>query len=78
MGKSTVERGDVLRHVMGGGGGWGDPLARDPAAVRQDVVDDKLSESYAAEVYGVVFHADVWPLEVDQAATEARRATIRA
>jgi N-methylhydantoinase B len=78
MGKSSVEQGDVLRHVMAGGGGWGDPLARDPEAVRQDVADDKLSLAYAAEVYGVVFHADRWPLTVDQVATAARRATSRA
>ncbi len=78
MGKSLVQRGDVLRHVMAGGGGWGDPLERDPEAVRQDVVDEKLSLDYAAKVYGVVFQADHRPLKVDQAATVKRRATIKA
>jgi N-methylhydantoinase B len=78
MGKSTLQRGDVLRHVMAGGGGWGDPLERDPQAVGRDVVDEKLSQAYAAEVYGVLFQADQWPPRVDEAATAARRATLRA
>jgi N-methylhydantoinase B len=73
MGKSDVVRGDVLRHVMAGGGGWGDPFARDPEAVRQDVVDEKLSVRYAFEVYGVVLLRD---LSVDRVATEARRASL--
>src|SRR5439155_4052253 len=32
-----LERGDLLRFETCGGGGWGDPLARDPERVRQDV-----------------------------------------
>ena len=28
----TIKRGDVFRHELAGGGGWGDPLERDPAA----------------------------------------------
>ena len=76
MGLTNIERGDVLRHVMAGGGGWGDPLDRDPALVQLDVQNDKLSVSYALEVYGVVL--DPSTLELDPAGTVARRASMRA
>ena len=49
-----LERGDRVRIVTGGGGGWGDPRARDPAAVASDVVDELVTASDAAEIYGVV------------------------
>jgi N-methylhydantoinase B len=48
-----LERGDVFRHELAGAGGWGDPRQRDPAAVRADVRDGKLSAERAREVYGV-------------------------
>src|SRR5215472_930094 len=38
-----IRRGDLLRHVMAGGGGWGDPLDRDPALVRADVWNEKVT-----------------------------------
>ncbi len=51
----------------GGGGGWGDPLERDPAAVRADVQEEFISPTSAREDYGVVLRDD---LSIDQAATE--------
>jgi N-methylhydantoinase B len=71
MGLSEIKRGDVLRHVMAGGGGWGNPLDRDPELVRLDVRSEKLSPAYAANVYGVVLDANSG--EVDIEATAARR-----
>jgi len=38
-----LERGGVIRHEMAGGGGWGDPLTRDPTAVLEDVLDGRVS-----------------------------------
>ena len=32
--------GDVFRHELAGGGGWGDPLDRDPTLVLKDVLDE--------------------------------------
>jgi N-methylhydantoinase B len=58
----------------GGGGGWGDPLARDPIAVRADVQEEFISARSARECYGVVLGDD---LTVDHAATEAARNAIR-
>jgi N-methylhydantoinase B len=54
MFSTTIETGDVYVHQMAGGGGWGDPLERDPAAVEHDVANDKVSEEAARECYGVV------------------------
>jgi hypothetical protein len=52
--------------------GYGDPLERDPAAVREDVLDDFTSVELAREAYGVVF-VDERTLEIDEAATERLR-----
>ena len=48
-------KGDVFRMVSAGGGGYGDPLERDPDAVLEDVREEKLTREAAADVYGVVF-----------------------
>jgi N-methylhydantoinase B len=58
----------------GGGGGWGDPLERDPMAVRADVQEEFISARSAREHYGVVLTDE---LAVDHAATEAARNAIR-
>lgn len=54
-----------------GGGGYGDPLERDPEEVLRDVVNGKVSEEKAREVYGVV--VDLESRSVDREATEQRR-----
>ncbi len=71
-----MKEGDVFRHVMASGGGNGDPLARTPALVLEDVLEEKVSVAHAAEAYGVVI-AEGPPVEVDQAATTALRARLR-
>jgi N-methylhydantoinase B len=50
----TMRRGDVFRHEIAGGGGWGDPLERDPNAVLRDVRHGLVSPQAAAQEYGVV------------------------
>ncbi len=69
-----VRAGEVIRIRTTGGGGWGDPLERDPAAVLRDVRWRKVSRDAAREAYGVVLDGD----EVDAAATAARRDELRA
>ena len=49
----TVRDGDVLRHVVAGAGGWGDPHLRDPALVLHDVVEEKITPGYAEREYRV-------------------------
>ena len=65
--------GDVLHFVTWGGGGWGDPLERDPALVELEVRRWLVTEE-GARRYGVV----VGDAGVDSAATEALRAELRA
>lgn len=48
----TLGRGDVIGVVTAGGGGFGPPSERDPAAVADDVRQGVVSPSVAAEVYG--------------------------
>ena len=60
----------------GGGGGWGDPLDRDPESVRWDAIEGYISRGAALDEYGVVL--DEKDLSVDQAATERLRAERKA
>lgn len=67
---TTLTRGDRHRHVTAGGGGHGDPFARDPDRVLQDVLDEKVTAAGATRDYGVVITATG---TVDSAATTAER-----
>jgi N-methylhydantoinase B len=58
----------------GGGGGWGDPLERAPAAVRADVIEELVSRRIAEEHYGVVLRDD---LTLDEAATARQRNALK-
>ena len=66
--------GDSLEVRGPCGGGYGDPLEREPAMVRDDVLDDYYDTTHASSVYGVVLDGK---LNVDQTATEARRNELR-
>ena len=63
--------GEAFRIETGGGGGWGDPLARPEEQVLDDVLDDYISIDEARASYGVVI--DPEGRVVDSAATEALR-----
>ena len=67
---TVLEPGDVYHHRMPGGGGWGDPLEREPQAVAWDVMNEKVSRDAARDDYGVVMKSDG---SVDDDATEALR-----
>jgi N-methylhydantoinase B len=69
------------QHIRGrdsSGGGYGDPLTRDPARVLHDVLEGYESLGKAREVYGVVFTGNIEDdsLAVDKTATAARRAEL--
>jgi len=66
--------GDVYAHRTAGGGGWGDPLERDPNAVADDIANEKVSAGAARELYGVALAADG---AVDNERTTALRAERR-
>jgi N-methylhydantoinase B len=69
-----VEPGDVLLMESSGGGGFGDPLERDPALVVADLLEGYVTLTAAEAVYGVVLTGGT----VDTVATAARRAQLRA
>jgi N-methylhydantoinase B len=70
-----LETGDQLDYKFGGGGGWGDPLLRDPQAVLDDVWDEYVSIEAAARDYGVVITGSLedMTLALDEDATTAER-----
>jgi N-methylhydantoinase B len=72
----TMKRDDVFRHDQPGPGGWGDPLARDPARVLRDARNELVGLASVREDYGVVLDAATWT--VDANATAALRAQLRA
>ncbi len=49
----TVHKGDIVRLTTGGGGGYGDPLERNPEAVALDVRNGYITREEARRVYGV-------------------------
>jgi N-methylhydantoinase B len=73
----TLQRDDVFRHEMAGGGGYGDALDRDPALVLEDMLDEKITPAHASAAYGVVIQKGA-PLAIDPAATEMLRRELRA
>ncbi len=73
--------GTLIRIRTTGGGGWGDPLDRDPDLVARDVRWGKVSAAAAAADYGVVLggpDADAAAPVVDETATARLRETMRA
>ncbi|TWB58139.1 N-methylhydantoinase B [Rhizobium sp. ERR 922] len=48
----ALKRGDLVRIITGGGGGWGDPRARERAQVRRDVEDGYITSEVARSLYG--------------------------
>ncbi|MSR14198.1 MAG: hydantoinase B/oxoprolinase family protein [Gammaproteobacteria bacterium] len=73
-----LEPGEWVRGLDAGGGGYGDPLKRDPARVCHDVPERWETAARAHEVYGVVLTgaAEDDSLAVDESATVAWRADL--
>jgi N-methylhydantoinase B len=72
-GLTLCESGDVIQFHSAGGGGYGNPLKRDPQAVEQDVFNEYVSIEQARDNYGVVI--DPKTLKVDLEETEKLRAS---
>lgn len=47
-----LDKGDVVRIVSGGGGGWGDPRSRESALIAEDIRNGFLTETRAMDLYG--------------------------
>jgi len=75
FGLSRMKPGDVIIMDAAGGGGFGDPLDRDPEMVQEDVTQGYVSLEKAREDYGVVI--DPATMQADLAATEELRRSLR-
>lgn len=75
-----VPTGAVLRQCTGGGGGFGDPQARAPQRVAEDVRDERVTLAEAREIYQVALIPGELPgtYEVDADATSVLRAVVAA
>jgi N-methylhydantoinase B len=71
-----VRAGEIVRVVTTGGGGWGDPLEREPELVQRDVIEGKVSLRAARDDYGVVLKPDgADSFTIDAQKTSALRET---
>ncbi len=70
-----MRKGDLVSIRSGGGGGWGDPLERDPEKVRWDVINEYIDLETARNVYGVVINPET--MEVDYQETKRLREQLR-
>jgi N-methylhydantoinase B len=76
----TVKDGDVYEQEMQGGGGYGDPLERDPEMVQKDVDDEFVTIEEAKEAHGVILKPmaeQPWRWEVNYEATEEERKRLK-
>jgi N-methylhydantoinase B len=64
-----MNRDDEFLHIQAGGGGFGNPLERDPQKILNDAMNELITIEYALDVYGVVIRDEAIDLE----ATENRR-----
>jgi N-methylhydantoinase B len=69
-----VPRGGRIRFITATGGGWGDPLQRDPTLVAQDAVRGYISLATARDDYGVVLDPETGA--IDRAETDRLRAAM--
>ncbi|SEB57813.1 hydantoinase B/oxoprolinase family protein [Streptomyces melanosporofaciens] len=65
VGRYDMLRGEKVVSITPGGGGYGDPLEREAAAVLNDLRESRITPESAFDVYGVVITDDV----VDDTAT---------
>jgi len=72
-----LRAGDIFRLDTPGGGGHGDPLARDAEHVLADVREGLVSREVAERDYGVVLELAARSWVIDRSATQARRAQLR-
>jgi N-methylhydantoinase B len=75
MADVPMEYGELLSMQTNGGGGYGDPLKREPESVARDLESGRISQYTASKIFGVVI--DAKSRAVDEAATKAEREKLR-
>jgi N-methylhydantoinase B len=75
--QEVLQSGELLGHLLSGGGGYGDPRHREPELVREDVLARFVSFERAREAYGVAFTSETLDdsLEIDWDETRRLRTT---
>ena len=66
-----LRRNDIVSIKTGGGGGWGDPIKRNPENVLQDVKDKLITLKQAREIYKVIINEE--RVEIEKEATDKER-----
>jgi N-methylhydantoinase B len=72
--RTLLAPGSSVTVMTAGGGGWGDPLDREPLRVRMDVIEEYVSREDARDTYAVILDAEH---NVDENATAKLRAQRR-
>jgi N-methylhydantoinase B len=76
-GALDMEPGETVRVISAGGGGWGNPLQRDPELVKRDVEYGYVSMEGAKRNYGVIVKKHGRRYEIDLPATKRARAVAK-
>ena len=69
----SLPRDNTFTNEAPGGGGWGNPLERDPARVLDDVLDGYITAEAAQRDYGVIISAQAGRMTVEESATNVER-----
>lgn len=73
----AIQPGEAIVSESSSGGGYGDPLERDPERVCHRVREGWITKQFAADVYGVVVDDSEEHFKPDRKATEALRESMR-
>lgn len=65
----TLNSGDIFEYTWQGGGGYGDPLERDPELVKEDVVNGVISREACETIYGVKLKGSPPEVNIDDTAS---------
>ena len=76
---APLKDGDIFAHSYNGGGGYGDPIERDPALALDDVLNGQSTRTHAEQVHGIRFAGSIenGSLIVDADATLAAMQEMR-
>ena len=76
---APMKEGDIFTHSYNGGGGYGDPLERDPVLVLDDIIQGHSSQIHGERVHGIRFKGtiDDETLEIDFSQTQKTRKRLR-